>query len=60
MAELQNTRNSNHWDERIGPFSSAVLLLSKLQTSIGFNKDQHLCSQNRSNDLLNPVEMVGT
>jgi hypothetical protein len=27
------------------------------QTSTGFIKDQHLCSQSRSNDLLKPVEI---
>jgi hypothetical protein len=36
---------------------SGGLLIQQQRTSTGFNNFQHLCSQNKSNDLLKAVEI---
>src|SRR5438874_11671986 len=41
----------------IGPEPSTLLIRSQ-QTSTGSIKDQHLCSQNRSNDLLGLLKFI--
>jgi hypothetical protein len=38
-------------------FEGGELFLRQQQASTGFIKDQYLCSQNRSNDLLKPIEI---